>query len=156
MDQKMYLTKDGFERLKTELETLVNVKRKEISQKIKRAKEFGDLSENAEYAEAKEEQSFTEGRIQELEHVLKNSEVITKSGNKSCSIVDVGCTVHVTLESGDMKLRIVGSAEADPENGLISFESPIGKALMGRKAGEEVEVEVPAGTIKYKIKHIEA
>ena len=156
MDQKMYLTKDGFERLKTELEALVNVKRKEISKKIKRAKEFGDLSENAEYAEAKEEQSFIEGRIQELEHVLKNSEVLTKSGKRSCNIVDVGCTVHVTLESGDMKLRIVGSAEADPENGFISFESPIGKALMGRKAGEEVDVEVPAGTIKYKIKHIES
>lgn len=154
MTQDMFLTQEGQEKLKAELDKLINVKRKEISQKIKSAKEFGDLSENAEYSEAKEEQSFIEGRIQELDHVLKNSTIISAGGNRTCDTVGVGCTVAVQLESGDMNLRIVGSAEADPEKGHISHESPIGKALMGRKKGDEVDIEVPAGTIKYKIKNI--
>lgn len=156
MTQDMYLTQDGFDKLKIELEGLVGSKRKEVSQKIKQAKEFGDLSENAEYAEAKEEQAFIEGRIQELEHLLKQATVVTDKGEKSCEVVDVGCTVHVELESGDMKLRIVGSAEADPEAGHISHESPIGKALLGKKKGDEIEVEVPAGIMRYKIKDISA
>lgn len=156
MEKEMYLTEEGFAKLKLELEGLVNVKRKEISGKIRRAKEFGDLSENAEYSEAKDEQSFVEGRIQELEHLLKNAKVITNKGAKSCEVVEIGCTVKVKLEAGDMKLRIVGSAEADPEAGHISHESPIGKALLGKKKGEEVEIDIPAGTIKYKIMDIMA
>lgn len=154
MAEAIYLTEEGFEKLKAELLGLTTTKRKEIAQKIKTAKEFGDLSENAEYTEAKEEQSFVEGRIAELEHILKNAKVVSNTGEKA-DTVDVGCTVQVHLEGNSYKYRIVGSAEADPEKGHISHESPIGKALIGKKVGDEVEVDVPAGKIKYIIKKIE-
>lgn len=155
MAEQIYLTEQGFDRLKIELENLVTKKRKQIAQKIKTAKEFGDLSENAEYTEAKEEQSFVEGRIAELEHILKNAKIVTSRGSATCEVVDVGCTVHVHLEGAEYKYRIVGSAEADPEEGHISHESPIGSALLGKKVGDEIEVEVPAGKLKYVIKKIE-
>lgn len=153
MDKKMYLTKEGNEKLKEELENLLNIERKKIAEKIKTAKEYGDLSENSEYSDAKEQQSFVEGRILELEHILKNSEIIDDK-NLNCDTVGIGCTVHLVAEKGDLKYRIVGSAEADPEKGYISNESPIGQALLGKKKGDEVEVMVPAGKMKYKIKKV--
>lgn len=153
MDKKMYLTKEGNEKLKDELERLLNVERKKIAEKIKTAKEYGDLSENSEYSDAKEQQSFVEGRILELEHILKNSEIIDDK-NLNCDLVGIGCTVHLVAEKGELKYRIVGSAEADPEKGYISNESPIGQALLGKKKGDEVEVQVPAGKMKYKIKKV--
>lgn len=149
----MYLTKEGYENLKAELDNLLNSERKVIAEKIKTAKEFGDLSENAEYSDAKEQQSFVEGRILEIEHMLKSSEIIDDE-HLSCDIINVGCTVHLEASEKELVYRIVGSAEADPKKGYISNESPIGKALMGRRKGDEVEVVVPAGTNKYKVKKI--
>jgi len=151
--KKIYLTKDGLEKLNKEFEQLTTEGRKDIASLIKQAKEYGDLSENSEYADAKDKQAFIEGRIAELEHILKNSVIIDDKHN-GCDIVNVGCTVDLQLENGQMKFKIVGSYEADPEKGWISNESPIGQALLGKKAGEEVEVIAPAGTLKYKIKKI--
>jgi transcription elongation factor GreA len=153
MDKKMYLTKEGYDNLKSELDNLLNTERRAVAEKIKTAKEFGDLSENAEYSDAKEQQSFVEGRILEIEHVLKNSEIIDDQ-HLSCDIINVGCTVHLEASDKELIYRIVGSAEADPKKGYISNESPIGKALIGKKKGDEVEVAVPAGTNKYRIKKI--
>jgi len=151
--KKIYLTKDGFEKLNIEFEKLTGNGRREVADLIKQAKEYGDLSENSEYADAKDRQAFTEGRIAELEHILKNAELIDDE-HTSCNSVNVGCTVKVELETGEMEYRIVGSYEADPEKGWISNESPLGQALIGRKSGEEIEVVAPAGTIKYKVKKI--
>lgn len=151
--KEIYLTKAGLERLQNEYNDLTTNGRKKIAEMIKTAKEYGDLSENSEYTDAKEQQVFTEGRIVELEHILKNAVIIDES-HENCECVNVGCDVHVELETGEMIFKIVGSAEADPDKGWISNESPIGKALLGRKAGEEVEITVPAGTLKYKIKKV--
>ncbi len=151
--KKIYLTKEGFEKLNTEFEKLTISGRREVADLIKQAKEYGDLSENSEYADAKDKQAFTEGRIAELEHILKNAELIDEI-HTDCGAVNVGCTVNVELETGEMEYRIVGSYEADPEKGWISNESPLGQALIGRKKGEEIEVVAPAGTIKYKVKRI--
>jgi transcription elongation factor GreA len=153
MDKKIYLTKEGHENLKQELDNLLNSERRAVAEKIKTAKEFGDLSENAEYSDAKEQQAFVDGRILEIEHLLKNAEIIDDE-HLSCDIVNIGCTVHLEASEKELVYRIVGSAEADPKKGFISNESPIGKALIGKKKGEEVEVSVPAGTNKYKIKKI--
>lgn len=147
-----YITKEGLEKLKQELETLKE-KRLEIGERIQDAKSHGDLSENAEYAEAKELQAFNEGRIAEIEEMLKNAVLIEekKSGDK----VAVGCSVEVHSKGKVMKFRIVGSEEADPANFVISNESPLGKAFLGRKKGEEVTVETPVGKAKYKITDIQ-
>lgn len=151
--KSVYLTKEGYEKLQEEYEELTTSGRKNIANMIKQAKEYGDLSENSEYADAKDQQAFTEGRIAELEHILKNT-VIIDENHGNCDKVKIGCTVHVELESSEMQFRIVGSAEADPEKGWISNESPIGKALLGRGKGEEIEIEVPAGKMTYLIKNI--
>ncbi len=151
--KKIYLTKEGLDRLNKEYEDLTSNGRKEVADLIKQAKEYGDLSENSEYADAKDKQAFIEGRISELEHILKNAAIIDEDSIKRDQ-VDVGSTVHVELETGEMQYRIVGSYEADPEKGWVSNESPLGQALLGRKPGDEVEVNAPAGTIKYKIKKI--
>lgn len=152
--KKIYLTRDGLERLNKEFEGLSTVGRKGVADLIKQAKEYGDLSENSEYADAKDKQAFIEGRISELEHLLKNAELIDDS-HAGCGVINVGCTVNVEVEDGEMKYKIVGSYEADPEKGWISNESPLGQALLGKKSGEEVEVIAPAGTIKYKVKKIQ-
>ncbi len=154
MDTKeIYLTKAGLSKLQNEYDELTTDGRKKIADMIKTAKEYGDLSENSEYADAKDQQVFIEGRIAELEHILKGAVIIDESHN-NCTEVNVGCSVHVEVNKGEMEFMIVGSAEADPEKGWISNESPIGKALLGKKAGETVEIEVPAGKIEYKIKKI--
>lgn len=146
-----YLTADGMQKLRDELVDLQQVQRKKIAAALKEAKEFGDLSENASWDDAKERQAFIEGRIAEIENILKNSVEIEKTNGE---VVAVGSTVHVELEEGEQEFQIVGSTEADPEKGKISNESPIGKALLGCKPGDEVEVEVPAGSITYKIRKI--
>lgn len=148
-DGQKYLTKDGLEKLKSELKVLKTVKRKEIATRIQEAKELGDLSENAEYAEAKSEQGFIEGRIIELENTLKNAVLIKEApGNGE---VRVGSRLKVRTAAGEMSLTIVGSNEANPSQGLISNESPLGQAFLGRKVGETVAVKVPAGLVEYKI-----
>lgn len=154
MDEKKYLTKEGLDKIRKELEILKTVRRKEISGKIEDALKLGDLSENAEYHEAKDEQGMNEARIRELEEVLNNAEVIKEEeGAKKC--VSVGCTIEVKIDGSNRKYTIVGPSEADPGQGLISNESPIGQAFLGRKIGETVTVDAPAGTIKYKIISIE-
>lgn len=149
-DGQTYVTKDGLKKLKDELKTLKTVKRKEIAQRIQEAKELGDLSENAEYAEAKTEQAFTEGRILELENMLKNAEVIAED-QAANGVVQVGSTVKLKSDEGEKQYTIVGSNEADPANGLISNESPLGQAFIGRKVGDKVNVNAPKGQVIYRI-----
>lgn len=149
---KQYLTKERLEELKAELETLKNKKRVEVAERLKQAKEYGDLSENAEYVEAREEQASVETRIAELEDLLKQAVVIAKSGGDT---VTVGSTVTVRKGEATMSYTIVGSYEAKPEEGRISDESPLGKAFLKKKIGETVEVTTPAGTVRYEIAKIE-
>lgn len=147
-----YITKAGLKKLQEELD-LLKEKRLEISERIQEAKSHGDLSENAEYAEAKELQAFNEGRISELEEMLKIAVII---GEKTPSeIAVIGSVVEVNFKGKLIKFRIVGSDEADPANFIISNESPLGKAFLGRKRNEEVIVEAPAGKAKYTIVNIE-
>jgi transcription elongation factor GreA len=144
-----YISKDGLEKLREELTEMTNVRRPEIAQRIHDAKEHGDLSENAEYEDAKNEQAFVEGRIQTLEAMIKTATLIEE--NHSTDHVQIGSTVKVTGEDGEESFMIVGSAEAKPAAGRISNESPVGRALLGRKKGEKVVVKVPAGDFTYKI-----
>ncbi len=153
--KQVMLTKEGLEKYQEELETLRNVKRKEISEKIKVALSFGDLSENSEYDEAKNEQAKIEARIADLEVMLKNVKLITEeemTGDK----VHVGSTVKILdLEFNEEEVfQLVGSAEADPRSGKISDDSPIGKAIIGHVAGETVDAETPGGMIQIKIVEI--
>lgn len=152
-DNKKYLmTYEGVKKLEEELEYLKTVKRKEITEKIKVALGYGDLSENSEYDEAKNEQAFVEGRIIQLENMLKNASVIDES-EISTDIVSVGSIVKVKDYEFDEEVEysIVGSAEADPMEFKISNESPVGSALMGKKIGEIIEVTVPGGISKFEI-----
>jgi len=144
-----YLSKDGLEQIRQELEDLVNVRRAEIAARIHEAKEHGDITENAEYEDAKNEQAFVEGRIQALSALVKNAVVIKE--NHSSTHVQIGSTVTIQSRDGKESFQIVGSAEAAPADGKISNESPVGRALLGRKKGDEVVVTVPAGDAKYKI-----
>jgi transcription elongation factor GreA len=150
--KKYIMTYDGVKKLESELEYLKTVKRKEITEKIKVALGYGDLSENSEYDEAKNEQAFVEGKIVQLENMLKNASVIDES-EISVDVVSVGCTVKVYDFDFDEEVNytIVGSTEADPMNFKISNESPVGKALIGHRVGDEVLAVVPNGTSKFKI-----
>ncbi|WP_055665235.1 transcription elongation factor GreA [Desnuesiella massiliensis] len=153
MSEKKYImTYEGVKKLEEELEYLKTVKRKEITEKIKVALGYGDLSENSEYDEAKNEQAFVEGRIASLENMLKNASVIDES-EISTDTVSVGSIVKVKDYEFDEEVEytIVGSAEADPMNFRISNESPVGNALVGKKIGEVVEVSVPEGVNKFEI-----
>ncbi len=150
--EKKVLTKEGLSKLKEELEHLKNDKRPQVSERIKAAKELGDLSENAEYQDAKEEQSFVEGRIMELEHLIKTS--ILADEDKKEGVVVVGSEVKIDKAGQLMNLTIVGSTEADPMNGKISLESPLGGALLGKKLNDSVEVDLPSGKVQCKILEI--
>ncbi len=151
MAKQTYLTAEGLKKLQDELEYYKVVRRKEVADALKRAKAFGDLSENSEYTEAKNEQAEVESHIAELEDQLANVELIVSGTSKSR--VNVGSVVKI--EEADSKetieYSIVGSAEADPFNNKISDESPIGKALIGKKNGETLQVETPGGTLQIKI-----
>ena len=149
------LTDEGLKKLEDELEQLKTIKRKEVAEKIKVALSFGDLSENSEYDEAKNEQGKLYSRIAELDEILSNYVIIEE--NETLDAVHVGSTVVVEdVEFEETETySIVGSQEADPMNGRISEDSPFGRALIGKKAGEEVNVEAPAGTIRYKIVEIQ-
>ena len=146
------MTYEGLKALEDELHELKVNRRREVAQKIKEAREQGDLSENAEYDAAKEEQRDIELRIEEIDKILKNAEVVDDNDGDS-SVINVGCTVTIKdLEfNEEMEYKIVGSTEADSLKGKISNESPVGKALIGAQKGETVEVETPAGIIKYEI-----
>ncbi len=144
-----HLTKERFEELKIELERLKKEVRAEIRERLRRAKEYGDLSENAEYSEAKDEQAKVEGRIFELENILKNASIIRKTSGKDS--VTIGATVEVRRGGKVFKYTIVGSNEARPEANLISNESPLGSSFLGKKSGDVVEISVPGGKAKYEI-----
>lgn len=152
MSKKHLLTLEGLEKLKKELETLVNQRRKEVIERIQEAVAHGDLSENADYAQAKEEQAFIEGRIQELEEIIKNAEIIKSNGDRG--VVSVGSTVKLHANGQEKNYTIVGSNEANPAQGRISNESLVGQKLLGAKPGDKVEVETPAGKIEYEIMEI--
>ena len=155
-EKKNYLTYAGLKKLEDELHDLKVFRRKEVSQKIKEAREQGDLSENAEYDAAKDEQRDNEARIEEIEKILKNVEVVVED-EVDVDKINVGCTVKVYDVEFDeeMEFKIVGSSEASSLQGKISNESPVGKALLGRSVGDEVEVETQAGTIVYKVLEIQ-
>ncbi len=153
MNEKKYvMTYEGVKKLEDELEHLKTVKRKEITEKIKVALSFGDLSENAEYDEAKNEQAFVEGRIVQLENMLKNATIVDES-EISTDVVSIGSIVKVKDYEFDEEVEyiIVGSAEADPLNNKISNESPVGIGLVGKKVGDVIEIQVPDGVSKYEI-----
>jgi transcription elongation factor GreA len=153
MTQPTYLTPEGETRLKAELEELTGPRRQELAQRLRAAIQMGDLSENADYHKAKEDQGFLEGRIQEIEAILRMAVIIEK---KHSDVVTVGS--HVTIQEADYPpetYHVVGAKEADPRNGRISNESPIGRALMDHKAGEIVQADAPDGKIQFKILKIE-
>jgi len=148
-----YLTKEKFNELEVELERLKTEGRREVTESLKTAKELGDLSENAQYIEAREEQQRIERRIAELEQMLKEAEIISTQSKKR-DMVEVGATVEVMRDGKTSKFFIVGSSEANPMEGFISNESPLGQVLIGKGVGEEVEFKTPQGKLKYKIKSI--
>ncbi len=148
--KKLFVTAEGLKKIQDELEQLKTVKRKEIAERIHDAKELGDLSENAEYIEAKEEQGFIESRILVLEQMLKNCEVITYK--KNTGTVQIGSTISVQSVSGEsVEYTIVGSSEADPIEHRISNESPMGKAFLDRQVGDTVTVHTPNGDLTFEI-----
>jgi transcription elongation factor GreA len=149
MDRPVLLTKAGLKKLEAELEELKTTKRAEIAERIKYAMDFGDISENAEYEDAKNEQGMLEGRILTLENMIRNAVIIAEAAADGA--VQVGSTVEVKDEFGKQTYTVVGPAEADVASGRISFESPVGKALMGRKVGDKVPVMTPGGEREVKI-----
>src|SRR3989344_320147 len=148
-----YVSKERLEELKKELEDLKGRRRIEIAERLKRAKEAGDLSENSEYFEAREEQALVESRIFELEELIKKSVIIEKP--KQTVFVKIGSTVMAQKDKDTRRFSIVGSTEAKPDEGLLSNESPLGKAFLGKRVGEEVTIEAPGGEMTYKILAIE-
>ena len=154
MTEATYLTAEGAARMRAELEELTGPKREELAARLRSAIQMGDLSENADYHKAKEDQGFLEGRIRELEYILRNAVIIEDNGDND--MVAIGS--HVTIQEEDFPdetYHLVGPAEADPTNGMISYESPIGSALMDHKVGDTVEAETPGGVIRFKILKIE-
>lgn len=151
-DKEVILTIDGLSKLEKELEHLKTVRRREVAERIKQALEFGDISENSEYEDAKNEQGFIEGRVLSIEKMLRNARVIDENEEHS-GIVTVGSTVKIVEVNGgaEVEYTIVGSAEADPVKYRISNESPVGRALIGQKLGSVVNVNIPMGTIQYKV-----
>lgn len=148
----VYVSFEGLGKLRRELEELKTVKRREIAERLEAAKALGDLSENAEYQEAKEAQSLAEAEIQELEDVLRNAVVIRKP--TSARTVQIGSAIEVESGRGRENFTIVGSEEADPTAGRISNESPMGRAFLGREVGDVISIKTPGGSESYKIRKI--
>jgi transcription elongation factor GreA len=151
-NKTQYISEDGLAKLRVELEELVNARRLEIAQRIHDAKEHGDLAENAEYEDAKNEQAFVEGQIQRLEALIKNATIIDSI--HGTDHVQIGSTVKLQGTEGAEQFTIVGSTEANPREGKISNESPVGRSLLGKHKGDSVVVHVPAGDSTYKIVEI--
>jgi transcription elongation factor GreA len=155
-DKEIVLTAEGLSKIEQELDELKTVHRREVNDRIRQAKEYGDLSENAEYEDAKQEQAFIEGRILKLEAMIRNARLIDES-EYAADEVHLGAVVKVKdSKNTGYEFWIVGSAEADPTRQRISNESPLGKALIGHKKGETVEVTTPRGVVKYKIESIKS
>lgn len=151
-DKEIYITAAGLKKFKDELSELENVKLKNIAQKIAEAKDLGDLAENAEYHEAKEGQAFLNGKAQELRYKIKYATII--ENNRGNDKVSVGSKVKVKFNQNDLNLTLVGSDESDPLNGMISVDSPIGRALLNHKVGDKVLVNTPSGKAEYQILEI--
>jgi len=147
-----YLTKEGLKKIKKELDYLKGTKRKEIAKRLRRAASFGDLSENFAYQQAKEDQMFLEKRILELEKIISEAKIVEK---KQTNKVEVGSTVFLVSKGEEEKFQIVGTEEANPLKGKVSAQSPLGKAILGKKAGEKVKIDTPEGKKEYTIKKIE-
>lgn len=154
MNDKVYLTSDGFQKIKKELDGLENQKRPQVVERLSSARLQGDLSENNEYASAKEELAFIDGRIEELGEVLKKVCLVDEK-HGSCKCVGFGCKVTVQVGKNESLYNIVGEWEADPSQKKISHSSPLGQALLGKKVGETVEFEAPAGKLLFKITKID-
>jgi transcription elongation factor GreA len=153
-EEQVLVTKDGLAKLKEELKHYKDVRRKEVAQRLKEAISYGDLSENSEYEEAKNEQAFVEGRILELDKMVDNSLIISEAVKSTDKLVQIGTTVtvqNITEKDDPETYTIVGSTEADPTASLISNESPIGSAILGKTKDDVVKVKVPAGLFEYKI-----
>src|SRR5438477_8615941 len=154
-EEKQYLTGEGAADLRRELEELKNVKRPALAARLKEAIAQGDLSENADYHDAKEQQAFLEGRIQYLEGLLHSAIIVPDGGSKKSSMINVGNEVTIQEDNEPPEtFTIVGAAEANPREGKISNESPLGRALLGHKVGDKVKVDAPAGQLTFKIKGI--
>lgn len=153
MNNPVLLTEEGLAKLQEEVKVLKETRRHEVIERIQEAVAHGDLSENADYAQAKEEQAFIEGRIQEIEEMLKHAEIISHSRNKN--IVSIGSTVTVKVNGKEMKYTIVGANEANPAAGKISNESVVGKGLLGAKKGDKIPVTTPSGVMEYEITNID-
>ncbi|MCL5746731.1 MAG: transcription elongation factor GreA [Patescibacteria group bacterium] len=149
--KKIYLTRDGLGELKDEYEELIKTKRPDVLSRVSQARSLGDLSENAEYVAAREELSFIDGRIDELEELLKQAVLISESAKNTNHIVKLGSKVTLNIKGKKENFTVVGEWEADPTEKKISHESPLGKALIGKKVGEKIEVEAPAGKVLYTI-----
>ncbi len=154
MPTNQYFSKEGLEKLKQELDQRIKELRPEIAQRIKEAKEMGDLSENAEFSEAKEAQSMNEGRIEELQELLENAVVIGDAASGGKGTVGIGSTITVESSDGKRTFTIVGASESDPANGFISNESPLGAAFLDHKKGDTVEVQTPRGSVTYTIREV--
>ncbi len=149
----IYVTKEGLEKLKAELAELNDVKRPEVARRIKDAREMGDISENSEYDAARQEQSYIEGRISELEEFIKNAQISDESTQKG--VIGVGAKVKIKVDSEEVEYHIVGAPEANPLEKKISHESPLGSALVGKKVGDKIEVDAPMGKLLYTILKID-
>jgi transcription elongation factor GreA len=145
----MYLTKEGLTRLQEELSNLKG-RRREVAERIKTAREFGDLAENSEYEDARNEQSFLEGRIEEVEEMIRHAVVLAKNGNGGGK-AELGSIVTLQMDGEKLVYELVGATESDPSHGKISVESPLGYCLMGKTKGEEVQISIPNGKTTYKI-----
>ena len=155
MTDPNYLTAEGADRLKKELEHLKTEERQSLAKRLRAAIQEGDLSENADYHKAKEDQAFLEGRIQELEYLLKNATIVEKQAY-NFEVVDVGATITVQEEDYDPETyQMVGIKETDPAKGRISYDSPVGRALMGKKVGDTITIDTPGGSLAMKILKIE-
>ena len=150
-NKKIYLTKEGLEELKAEFNELTKGKRPDVLDRVSQARSMGDLSENAEYVAAREELSFIDGRIDELDELIKQAVLIQETHSKGNHVVKLGSTVTVNIKNKKEVFTVVGEWEADPKDKKISHESPLGKALLGKNVGEKVEVEAPAGKVVYTI-----
>ncbi|MBI1960996.1 MAG: transcription elongation factor GreA [Candidatus Liptonbacteria bacterium] len=148
-----YVSKERLEELQKELEYLKRTRRAEVAERLKKAKEYGDLSENSEYTEAKDEQALVETRIFELEGMLKSAVIIQKAKQKET--VEIGSTITISQNGAERRYIIVGSSEARPEEGKISNESPIGREFLGKKVGDIAAIETPRGIVEYKLLKIE-
>ena len=151
LDRKVMLTEEGLKKVQEELHYLKRVKRKEIAEKIRNAVTFGEIAENAEYNSVKNEQAFIEGRILALERIIENYELIDKEENPGCVLLGSEVLIKDMKSKKECKYTILDYVESEPDCGKISISSPIGRALLGRKKGDLVEVRVPAGQVKYKI-----